>query len=263
MDFDNWHFDFVDNINDMVRMATDGIANVLQGFTAQVQELINSYTFKFDEFARRLSESMKPFRAIQKLSENQYVYWDYLSPDFIDSIIATDNVNKTLRELHLKNKGREIQNIIEITRSKEQLLPYTKLYSQSVAAFDSRNNELALIGLLSVMDGILSDVSKNDTTSIFKRADAILKKIEDDDDVESDEFGILALTYTFRKTMESLSANSDFSKKEPKNLNRHWIMHGRSRRMKTKLDCIKIIRFIYGIILIDELSRKEAETSDE
>jgi metal-dependent hydrolase (beta-lactamase superfamily II) len=83
------------------------------------------------------------------------------------------------------------------------------------------------------------------------------KTLEDNEEIENDEFSVFALLITFRETMESFSRNSDFKKKEPKNLNRHWIMHGRSRRRKTKLDCIKTIRFIYGIILIDELSKKD------
>ena len=83
-----------------------------------------------------------------------------------------------------------------------------------------------------------------------------MRKLEDNEEIENDEFSVFALLITFRETMESFSHNSDFKKKEPKNLNRHWIMHGRSRRRKTKLDCIKTIRFIYGIILIDELSKK-------
>lgn len=36
-------------------------------------------------------------------------------------------------------------------------------------------------------------------------------------------------------------------------------MHGHSRRKKTKQHCMKLINFIYGILLIDEFGRKEVE----
>lgn len=62
---------------------------------------------------------------------------------------------------------------------------------------------------------------------------------------------------TFEKTMELFSTNFDFKGEEPKELNRHWIMHGRSRRRKTEHDCVKLIYFIYGILLIDEFGKKE------
>ena len=62
---------------------------------------------------------------------------------------------------------------------------------------------------------------------------------------------MFSLFYTFNKTVEIFTANSDFHGKEPKGLNRHWIAHGRSRRKKTKLDCVKLINLVYGIILID------------
>ena len=57
--------------------------------------------------------------------------------------------------------------------------------------------------------------------------------------------------------MQTFSTNQyKFDDPEPKILNRHWIMHGRSLRRKTKLDCVKMIRFIYGIILLDEIAQQ-------
>ena len=144
-----------------------------------------------------------------------------------------------------------------------RMFPYEKLFKQAMDAFECGSNDLALLGFLSVTDGLLTDISENVTTSIYKRASPILEKLENSESLENSEYAELALLITFRDTMESLSANSDFTQKEPMNLNRHWIMHGRSRRRKTKLDCVKMIRFIYGIILLDEFSRKEAELHNE
>lgn len=58
------------------------------------------------------------------------------------------------------------------------------------------------------------------------------------------------------------SANSEFSKKELKGLNRHWIAHGRSLKRKTKLDVVKMINLIYGMLLINELDDHSNSDND-
>ena len=66
---------------------------------------------------------------------------------------------------------------------------------------------------------------------------------------------------TLEKTLDSFSAPSDFKGKEPKGLNRHWIAHGRATRKKTKLDCVKMINLIYGLLLIGELESTASSNS--
>lgn len=257
----DFNFEELRGLRNSANFAIDGLTQTLQSFSSSIRSIVDSYTFHFAQLARSLSESMRPFRAIRVLAENQYVYWSFFTAEFLDEILETNNINRTLREINVKTKYSETEQIIKTIINDQRVSQNQKIFAQAVTAFHHGNVDLSLLGLLAVTDGLLSLISHNNTTSIFKRADAILGKIEDDDDIDNEEYGILALTYTFRKTMETLSANSSFDKKEPKGLNRHWIMHGRSCRKKTKLDCVKIIRFIYAILLIDDLSKSEAERS--
>lgn len=254
--------DAIERLNDFKKNLSAFINNVTSGllvFSETIRKFVDSYAYRFAEIAQTIAKFTRPLRAIKLLAENQYVFWDFFTQEFVDEILESDNINRTLREINERTKYVETLQLIDKTTNDSRMVPFKKLYTQAVNSFHSGDRELALVGFMSVIDGILSTVSHSNTTSIFKRADAILKKLEENDELESDEYGILALTYTFRETMQSLSANSDFSKKEPRLLNRHWIMHGRSRRKKTKLDCVKMIRFIYSILLIDDLARKEAE----
>ena len=115
------------------------------------------------------------------------------------------------------------------------------------------HNDLAVTGFTSVFDGLLSDISHNSTTNLKNRIDVIKKKIEKDETLDHDEYATLSLAITLEKALDSFSAFSDFSKKEPKELNRHWIAHGRSTRKRTKLDCVKMINLIAGLLLINDL----------
>jgi len=209
---------------------------------------------------QRFAESSRPMSTIVKLAKAQYVYWDYLEDGFIEIIYNSKNVNKTLREYHEKDKFL----LVDVAVNKCLALlaeKHTKrLFEQAVFSYKNKQYDIAAVGLISVIDALLTSVSGDTGTSIFKRADAILVRIEHDDEISSDEYSVIALTWTFRETMESLCADSDFTLKEPRGLNRHWIAHGRSIRRKTRLDCIKLINFIYGILLISAFGEKEYKT---
>lgn len=265
---DNWNFPKYEGLTVFLNELSTSISAFRATYFDTIRESITgaltAISDRFAELSKSLSEWSRPYRAIEKLGENQYVYWDYLDDEMIDTLLQSNNINKTMREINSKKDYADIRVIASKCSKSPRMAPYQTMLKQAMSSFENGGNELALLGFLSIIDGLLSDVSNNLTsTSIYGRANPILEKLENSEAVENSEYAELALLMTFRDTMESLGAKSDFSKKEPKNLNRHWIMHGRSRRRKTKLDCVKMIRFIYGIILIDEFSRKEAELHNE
>lgn len=259
---DNWNFPKYEGLTVFLNELSTTISAFRATYFESIKETINQalsvISNRFAEVAKSLAEWSRPSRAIMKLGENQYVYWEYLDDEMIDLILQSKNVNKTLRKLNSQKGFADIKSVASKCVESPRMMPYQKMFNQAMDAFGIGNNELALLGFISIIDGLLSDVSNKITvTSISGRANPILEKLENSEVVENSEYAELALLMTFRAAMEMLGANSDFTQKEPQNLNRHWIMHGRSRRRKTKLDCVKMIRFIYGIILLDEFSRKE------
>lgn len=265
---DNWNFPKFEGLTVFLNELSTSISAFRATYFDTIRESITgaltAISDRFAELAKSLSEWSRPYRAIEKLAENQYVYWDYLDDEFIDTILQSHNINKTMRELNSKQNYAEIKAIASKCFQSPRITSYHKIFSQSMTAFENGDTDLALLGFISIIDGLLSDVSNKITaTNIYSRANPILEKLENSEVIEDSEYAELALLITFRNSMELLGANSKFDQEEPKNLNRHWIMHGRSRRRKTKLDCVKMIRFIYGIILIDEFSRKEAELHNE
>lgn len=260
---ENWYYNAIESISNTLNTFSVYLNNLYSTYYETINNALSAITNKFAELAKNIEEWSRPYRAIQTLANSQYVFWDYLDEVFIDTVLESKNINKTLRILNSKANYAETMNIISKCLESSHIKPYEKLFLQSVNAFKHGDNELSILGFISIIDGLLSDVSYNSTTSVYKRADAILNKIENSEAIENDDYAILSLVMTFRDTMESFSKNESFDNPEPKNLNRHWIMHGRSRRRKTKLDCIKMIRFIYGIILIDKLTREEMSTENE
>lgn len=176
-----------------------------------------------------------------------------MSEEMVNEIADAVNINKALREQLIRDRFSAVNKTIEKTLSSAVMQKHKRLYSQSVNAFRSGDSDLAVTGFTSVFDGLLADTSGNPAASLKPRINVIKRKLDNDELLNHDEYATITLAITLEKTMDSFSAPSDFKRKEPKGLNRHWIAHGRSTRKKTKLDCVKMINLIYGLLLLEKL----------
>lgn len=252
----------ISRIREITRSAQEMMQN-LQDILRPLFETIEQYKPNIIAIGAALSGMARSLSAIGKLGDAQFVYWDYLPPEFVDAIVDSKNTNKTLRELLEHDRFRKVNDTVNQTLAHPMIRSYKRLYMQCVKAFQNGNRDLAVLGFVSIFDGLLSDISKNPTHSLKPRIDAIKQKLDKKEILNSDEHAVLTLAVTVEKTLDTFAASSDFNGKEPKGLNRHWIAHGRSLRRKTKLDCVKMINLIYGLLLIEELDTTgETEPND-
>ena len=256
---ENWNIqDFsqlnetIETIREMTRPITEALGS-FQEALRPLAEAVAQYKFDFSGLQRAMAEAFRPIIAIEKMGEAQFVYWDYMTADFVDGIIASDNIDKTLNEYICRKRYKKVNDTIERSCAAPSVQKHLRLYDQSVKAYKNGCSDLAVTGFASLLDGLLADVSKNPTHKLQPRIDIIKSKLEKEEFLDQDEYAMLTLAVTFEKTLDSFSAPSDFRGIEPKGLNRHWIAHGRSLRKKTKLDCVKMINLIYGLLLIEEL----------
>jgi len=255
--------EFAESLNDVMRPLKNVIESINEAarpfieLSNRIKELLHPIYDKTSTLGKALSEAFKPYAAARKLGEAQYVYWDYIDSEFIDMLLTEKNTNKLLRERNEHDRYSTVERTILQCSSNALIEPHKRSFLQSIQAYRGKSNDLAVVGLLTVLDGLLTDISGDQTTSIFSRVQAIMERVENNESLDNNEVALLILLLTLQKTIEILSAKSDFTKKEPKNLNRHWILHGRSRRRKTKLDCIKLINLIYGILLVNDYADNE------
>ena len=258
----NFNLDFpifsaVDEMKKHIQELTKPIEEMISRIHSIVNpifESIEKNRAKWLEITKSISEAGKVFVAIGKLGDAQFVYWDFMTVGFRNEIYNSENVNKTLRIYFEKNKYQIVKKTVAKTQRNPYMKKYKRLYDQSVDAFWHGMNDLCVTGLTAVFDGLLSDISNNPSTRLQSRIDIIISKLDNDETLENDEYAALTLAMTFENTMETFCKDYyNFTQKEPKELSRHWIAHGRSHRRKTKLDCVKMINIIYGLLLIDEL----------
>jgi len=209
------------------------------------------------EVAKVVGEKSKPLIVVSKLAEAQFIYWEYLNNEFIEEILEFDDTDEALLNLHANEPGMA-SSTIAACLGNPALASYGEVLTQTISAYENGHYDLAAMGIISIFDGLLFDFSGMPTiTQISKRAEAFLDKFSETGFLENEEYAILALHLTYNETVKSLAARAPFNEKEPEKLNRHWIMHGRSRRKRTELDCMKLFRLLYGTLLFKELGDRE------
>lgn len=247
-------------IQEITRPALEALQNI-QSTLQPIVEALEQYKPKVAEIGQALLQASRRFSAIRKMGDAQFVFWDYMTEEYVDAIVDSENINKTLRKQMIRERFSKVYRTIDKTLSSAVMQKHKRLYSQSVNAFRSGDSDLAVTGFTSIFDGLLADTSGNPAASLKPRINVIKHKLENDELLDHDEYAMITFAMTLEKTLDSFSANSDFEGEEPKGLNRHWIAHGRSTRKKTKLDCVKMINLIYGLLLIGELESTASSNS--
>lgn len=267
-----------DNHFDNIALGLESMGKNLEQYNDMSEQFVKNIIQPMIEFQKRVTEITRPLAEFQKniatiiaplaeyaeiisavnlLGNNQFVFWDYISKDFASQILQSEDINGLMLEYYTSNESRQIKETIQACKSNKLIKPYTKLFSQSISAYNRKHYHLAIMGLLGVIDGLLSDISKKPGTHIKSRAKAITDKLSDDIELSQEDFSVLILYLTFNNIVNSIGTTAPFDCEEPELLNRHWIMHGRTKKKISQLDCIKIINFIYGILLFDKLNSEE------
>lgn len=216
-----------------------------------IRELIESVADFWKE------EVSKPLMAIEKLGKNQYVYWEDLGKEGYDHILESEKLNEWL--LTCTNEA-ELKKMVSGVLMHPLLQQHTQLIEQAFHAYERGNYALSILGMLAAIDALLSNVSGMiNSTWMTQRINSILDKLNQKIPVTKREMKDAYLVCTTAITIEELTINKKFDEVEPAGINRHWLMHGRSRREISRLDCIKMLRLVNGILLMYELEKEQLD----
>lgn len=192
-------------------------------------------------------KTMLPVKAAIKLAEKQYVSFSYPDERLADEIMRADNVDFLLGD------NPEIRKLIDSAideSSKSSLIkPYDALYQQTITAYKSELHDLAVLGFFAIIDGLLSDITMDHGSVRIKQRTEKAVNVEDIHvSVDIADINLALHKASLLRVAELLSKSKPFSGAEPEILNRHWVMHGRTRTKKTQADCEKLILFIHCLI---------------
>lgn len=248
----------------MLNIKNEGFMGIYN-FAELFHEKLKMYTEQWEiaeqnirSVVREFSEKMKPVRAFYILGEHQFTYWKPLCFDEIEEIVNVSDVNKYL-EKKMEDKSFIDYDILCDEMIQSGLLSDTNkaILKQSIQAMSIGLYDLTLIGIVAVFDGVLSIVTNDDTPKIPRRINQIKDKLEDLSEeewelLEEADITAFGIYITWMESMKGFQKHSEFSQPEtePKDLNRHWIAHGRKTTIATKLDCCKLINALYGLIYL-------------
>lgn len=198
-------------------------------------------------------ESLRQITKVRNiLIDHQVVYWDYFDSEFMRNILDSGNIEKCIAELLGKNSSKNLKKQINACIQSIESKTKKALFSESIFAFNKGKYFLCVVGLVAILDYLLSQSSGSTEIGIKNRVKLIERKIVDGFKLNSSELSEILLCSTFSSVIVSLSESKDFGGSEPQKLNRHWIMHGRSNREYSAFDCIKLIRIIYALLIIND-----------
>lgn len=238
-----------------------GISSLIKAFYKQWEpyaEQLRILEKNVRSIVREFAEKIKPVRAFYILAQHQFTYWKPLYAEEVERIVAARDVNEYLAE-KIEDKLFIDYDMLCSEMIQSELLSDTNraILKQSVQAMNIGLYDLTLVGVVAVFDGVLSVVTNDDSTQLYTRLNKIESKLKDLSDEEwelLDESDITAfgIYITWTESMKGFHKRSEFSipETEPKDLNRHWIAHGRKTIIATKLDCCKMINALYGLIYL-------------
>ena len=196
--------------------------------------------------------------AVDKLAEEHLMFTDDLSIDFAHEITDSDNVQKTLENYYVNNDYESFGLLVDRCKSSKCLQENQKFFEQIMSAYERGHIQLACTGLFALIDRVLADNTSNaKETRFLKRIETIKNKMSEKVELDEIDKKVFCI-YTLMDTEKgSIFDNSDFRKKEPELINRHWLLHGRTKRNDSFFDFLLVLLWLDAIIYMAELSEKE------
>lgn len=237
--------------NSKILASMQGIVKSLEDFRAALEkaytwyqdneEIISKYLLAFADFGVWSV-------AMERLIENQIIFTDALPQDLAQEIYDGADIDKTVCSYYFGNNEYNMERVISRCQQNKHVQKYAESYDQIISAYRINHYWIACIGLFSLTDGVLADVSGQTTTKFESRLDIVRRKMvskKELSDIDRKTFYIYKALGSFET---SIFSNSNFSEQEPKVINRHWDLHGRTHRKHSKIDFLKVLLYLDAII---------------
>lgn len=236
----------------------ENIAPALVIFARAANEIIQPIKQQIEANTPAILESIKHISTVQqvfsvadKLGEHQFVVVDRIPKLLVERASKGENIDDLAVEFLITDEIIQ-KTADDCGRDKSTLL------DQSIKAIFNGSYNLAMLGLFAELDKELSEQTGNIRSVNFrKRYESINKAIEEKGELFLDEMAgrDYLLCTTYKTAIDGIGDDEKFDKQEPNEINRNWIMHGRSEKEYTRLDCVKVLNLIYGTIRLAQLAR--------
>lgn len=243
-----------------------GMQGIIKGLEVFVAALEKAHTW-YQNNAENISMYLQAFAdfgvwsvATDRLIEGQIVFTDDLPQGLAQEIYNGADIEQVVCSYYFGNNECNMERVIKRCQQNEQVQKYAELYYQIISAYRINHYLIACIGLFSLIDGVLADVSEQTTTKFKDRLDAVKGKIGNKKCLSEIDRRTLCIYQAFESFDTSIFRNYyNFSVQEPQNINRHWDLHGRTHREHSKIDFLKVLLWLDAIIFSSSQDIQESE----
>lgn len=190
---------------------------------------------------------------IDECGKNQWIIYHELPDDMYMRLIQEESIdcNQIMYDYYKKDNYRVFKESYSRYKNNAILKQHTNTLEQAFEAFwGNKYYNLIVYSLLAIYDGVLDSVTNISEKSyqFSPRLDKIKTNVVSEMR-ESAQLKLWTFLYTFSSIRSLTDMRTDFRKDiEPFKLNRDWIMHGRSTKKFTEIDCLKIFNFVFSLL---------------
>jgi hypothetical protein len=149
-------------------------------------------------------------------------------------------LDAAFEEHYTANDGTAFNTMATELLSSEGLAPWRPLLTECVSAYRRNEFNVPVPALFSILDGAAITVggkpnSTNPIHPMRAATDASKHTIE------------LLIRTSCTEFLTTYFSDAPFLREEPQPPNRHWVLHGRSRRQFTRIDCIRLLHALHTL----------------
>lgn len=248
----------------MTNPLMNAVNQIAESQKAMMNTILSSITINNSFFAS-LSKSLEEAKANPKSVYNWFEYYDRLSeffwiipykmkPEELHEILVNVTTEKEFDRYISKYFNKEKVDLLIndikglITRSQDK-----KLFEQIVLAYNNKSYSLASMGLMSIIDNLLSYYLINKgCTSRIKLFEPIIKDIDRKCGMSDDfPFIVMMINSNINLLYEDIEFNDKIKIKTNKKTRRNPVSHGKSYSNK-KIDTIMLFNTVYYLLVTKE-----------
>ena len=141
---------------------------------------------------------------------------------------------------------------------------YQRFYEEIIAAFQQEHYQLACTGLFSLADGILADASDmQGCVNYEKRIKKIEERISNNEELTGLDRKFWCVYTGLNAVTGTMFNGKPFTEKEEDLLNRNWLQHGRTHRTYTRMDFLKVLLLVDGILFFAEQGNAKSQIEED
>ena len=206
------------------------------------------------------------------LEENQWIFLEIPLDTCKKILEKPEDCDNIMRDFYISNDYCNIKNLFECYKEHQHMKRQTLNFSDTFDCFLSgKHYGMIILSLTAILDGLLYDIviDSKDRKANWKKRTSWEKRLMHFEPLGSmtleeiaekypqpNALHLLMLLWTLG-AIETFSASHDFDKCELPTMNRNWIMHGRSSREFTDIDCIKLFIFIFSLLKLDDFMQSD------